>query len=572
MIPLNVLKKKIDSIDQKDYGAYQSLPGDYEFPDFRLIIEQIPKDPYAPPHTGIYRIVVRRDDDQIVPVSTENKIQEIASRDFLARCFYNAASKISKSGRGTGYSGTITINQPGQSVLERSCVVIDGETIEIRCFIGLPASGRKINAKVASEMIFEEVPIIINQSLFYKNIDYQLLEKHVQTAEDAALLREQLELKGLVTFIADQSILPRESGLSEKPLEVQASIPFHSPASMKVNIDFPHAGAVSGMGIPKGVTLIVGGGYHGKSTLLNAIERGIYNHIPGDGRERCISSPETVKIRAYSGRYINQTDISPFINNLPFNKDTTAFSTVNASGSTSQAAGIIEAIEIGAKVLLMDEDTCATNFMIRDQKMQQLIDKNDEPITTFIDRVRQLFTEKGISTILVLGGAGDYFDVADQIIQMNKYIPYDVTDRALEISRSSPVKRKNESPEMPFQITGRIPLADSIDPFNQYGKKGIYSTDIHQLNFGRHKIDLTDLEQLIELSQTKAIGFALEYAKRYITETSTLKEVVDRVIRDIEEKGLDIISQRISPNFASFRKFELAFTLNRLRSFKVLQK
>ncbi len=572
MIPLNVLKKKIDSIDQKDYGAYQSLPGDYEFPDFRLIIEQIPKDPYAPPHTGIYRIVVRRDDDQIVPVSTENKIQEIASRDFLARCFYNAASKISKSGRGTGYSGTITINQPGQSVLERSCVVIDGETIEIRCFIGLPASGRKINAKVASEMIFEEVPIIINQSLFYKNIDYQLLEKHVQTAEDAAFLREQLELKGLVTFIADQSILPRESGLSEKPLEVQASIPFHSPASMKVNIDFPHAGAVSGMGIPKGVTLIVGGGYHGKSTLLNAIERGIYNHIPGDGRERCISSPETVKIRAYSGRYINQTDISPFINNLPFNKDTTAFSTVNASGSTSQAAGIIEAIEIGAKVLLMDEDTCATNFMIRDQKMQQLIDKNDEPITTFIDRVRQLFTEKGISTILVLGGAGDYFDVADQIIQMNKYIPYDVTDRALEISRSSPVKRKNESPEMPFQITGRIPLADSIDPFNQYGKKGIYSTDIHQLNFGRHKIDLTDLEQLIELSQTKAIGFALEYAKRYITETSTLKEVVDRVIRDIEEKGLDIISQRISPNFASFRKFELAFTLNRLRSFKVLQK
>ena len=572
MVNVDILKRKLESIDGEDYGAYQSLLGEYDFTRYKLIVGQIPKDPYAPPHTGIYRIQVRRNDEQVINLNIDSKIKEIAFRDFLARCFYDACQRFSQGRRGTGYSGIITINQPGQSILERSCVIIDDTIIEVRCFLGLPATGRKITAQVAEDMLFNELPKIINFSLFKDNINRNALYRHIETAEDAEYLRNELNESGIVAFIADGSILPRESGSSDKPMNKESAVPFVSPESVRMAVKIPHAGLVSGMGIREGVTLIVGGGYHGKSTLLNTIESGIYNHIPGDGRELCVSLPQTVKVRAYSGRYIIKTDISPFIRNLPLRKDTTAFSTENASGSTSQAASIIEAIEVGATVLLMDEDTCAANFMIRDKEMQQLVDKDDEPITSYIDKVRQLYSEKKISTIFVLGGVGDYFDVSDQVVQMINYTLFDVTDKAHEISRTSPAKRTREDEGYPFHIKERIPLPESIDSCNEYGKKGMYASDIHRLTFGKNTIDMTDIEQLIELSQTNAIGYALDYARKYMDKKTSLKEVITRVMNDIEEHGLDIVSDRISGNFAWFRGNELAFAFNRMRGFDVMQR
>ena len=572
MLNFDILKRKLASINGQDYGAYQSLIGEYDFISFRLVIDQIPKDPYAPPHTGIYRVQVSRSDEKIINLKTESKIKEIAFRDYLTRRFYNATQKVSPRRRGTGYSGIITINPPEQAILDRSCVIITDALIEVRCFLGLPASGRKINSTLAQEMILEELPEIVSLSLFKENIDITELNKHIETAEDAEYLRNLLDSLGIVAFIANNTILPRDSGTSDKPLAKETAVPFTSPDSVKIELALPHAGKVTGMGIPKGVTLIVGGGYHGKSTLLQAIESGIYNHIPGDGRELCVSLPQTVKVRAYSGRYIVKTDISPFIRNLPFQKDTSAFSSDNASGSTSQAASIIEAIEVGARVLLMDEDTCATNFMIRDTKMQQLVQKDDEPITTFIDRVKQLYSEKHVSTILVLGGAGDYFDVADHVIQMITYKPFDVTQKAHEISTTSSTKRIIEDEGYPFYTKERIPLPESINVYNEYGKKGIYASEVHRLTFGKNNIDLTDVEQLIELSQTKAIGFALDYARKYMDNKSTLKEIITRVMNDIEKNGLDIISEKISGNLAWFRPFELAFAFNRMRGFNVIQR
>ncbi len=573
MLNDEVLRNKLKSIDGKDYGAYQSLRGEYDFSNgFRLVIHQIPKDPYAPPHTGIYRVQVSRNDERIVHFDVTSKIQGVAFRDFIARRFYRAGVAVSKGRRGTGFSGIITINPPGQVILDRNCVMINDEIIEVRCFLGLPASGRRINGKLAEEMLLKELPEIVDSALFKKNIDDGELHGHIETAEDAEFLRNKLEELGIVSFIADGSILPRQSGASAEPLREAAVVPFVSPESLKIDIQLPHGGVVSGMGIPKGVTLIVGGGYHGKSTLLNALELGCYNHIRGDGRERCVALPSTVKVRAYSGRSIVKTDISPFIGNLPFQEDTTEFSTENASGSTSQAASIMESIEAGATVLLMDEDTCATNFMIRDRKMQQLVNKEDEPITTFIDKVKQLYEEKGISTILVLGGVGDYFDVSDHVIRMIKYEPADVTDEAHEISRQFQEKRIAEKGSSSFQVKERIPIGESINPFNDYGKKGIYAREVHRLNFGKEIIDLTDLEQLVELSQTKALGYALDYARKYMDQKSSLKEVVDEVMKDIEAFGLDVLSARISGHFAEFRPLELAFALNRLRGFDVVQR
>ena len=572
MLTTNILKQKLTSIDSQDYASYQSLLGSYDFALFKLIIQQIPKDPYAPPHTGIYRIQVQRNDNRIINLKTGSKIQKIAFADFLARYFFDASQRISKGIRGTGYSGIITIDQPGQSILERNSVVITDEVIEVRCFLGLPADGRKIISEIAEQMLFSELPHIVNESLLNKNIDHKALYRHIEVAEDAEYLRNKLDSLGLIAFIANNSILPRESGTSDKPMSGKTAITFAAPDSLMQEINLPHAGRVKGMGIPRGVTLITGGGYHGKSTLLNTLEVGIYNHIPDDGREQCVSIAQTTKIRAYSGRYVVKTDISPFIKNLPFDKDTTSFSSENASGSTSQAANIIEAIEAGTEVLLMDEDTCATNFMIRDSKMQQLVHKEDEPITTFIDKVKQLYFKKNISTVLVLGGVGDYFDVSDQVIQMINYKPYDVTSKAHKIANMFPAKRKVEDEAYPFQIHERIPVSESINSRNAYGKFSIYAKEVHRLNFGKHVIDLTDLEQLMELSQTKALGYAIEYSKKYMDNKTPLHEIVHRVIKDIDENGIDVISDKISGHFAWFRGLELAFALNRLRGFDVIQK
>ncbi len=568
----NELLNKIDRLEGQDFGGYQSLIGRYDFPKFTLSIKQIPKDPYAPPHTGIYCIRVRRDDPDVINIPTDSAIRKTAFCDYLVRRFYNASAGSYGRRRGTGYSGIITINQPGQCILDRNAAIIDAQLIELRIFIGLPANGRTINATLAHKMIEQELPGVVASALFTDKFDPAELTGHIAVAEDADSLRNRLDEMGLVCFIAEGAVLPRAAGFTDEPVSRKEAVPFTAPDSLRVSIDLPNAGKVSGMGIPAGVTLIVGGGYHGKSTLLQAIASGIYNHIPGDGREYTVALPEAVKIRAFSGRYVTGVDISPFIRNLPLQKDTAEFSTENASGSTSQAAAIIEAIEMGGRLLLMDEDTCATNFMIRDAKMQRLVAKQDEPITAFIDRVRYLFEAYQISTILVLGGAGDYFAVADRVIQMKHYQPCDVTLKAHEIERDTPRNRTHEDIGYPFVKRMRIPLRTSIDPHNAYGKKAIYSTDKMRLNFGREVIDLSDVEQLMELSQTRALGAAIDYARKYADETTSVSEIAAQVIADIEAHGLDVLSDRINGNYACFRTFEFAAALNRLRSLKVTQR
>jgi predicted ABC-class ATPase len=566
-----VLKQKIYSIENKDYEVYQSLIGEYEFGTYQLLINQIPKDPYAPPHTGIYRIRLAMGEELMTGAVKKIRIRETAFRDFFARRFYTESSNISKSRRGTGYSGVITLDRPGQVILERSSVVIDKSIIEVRFFIGLPANGRRINAKLAEEMIFEELPEIVSKSLLTENLDEDELLKHIEAAEDAEILRALLSDLNLVAIIANGSVLPRESGASDRPLENSSVVPFVSPERLQVEIELPHAGVVKGMGIPKGVTLIVGGGFHGKSTLLKAIEQGIYNHVPGDGREFCVSDYNTVKVRSYSGRYVEKTDISTFISNLPYQKDTTDFSTSNASGSTSQAASIIEAVELGATILLMDEDTCATNFMVRDWKMQKLVVKEDEPITAFIDKVRQLYEEKGVSTIIVSGGVGDYFTVSDTIIQMKSYVPHDVTNKARKLADNVAGERAHENANKAIHFKERFPDPVSINPYNNYGKKSIYAKERERFVFGNETVDLSDIDQLIELSQTKALAFSLDYLKIYADGKTSLKQILDKVMGQLAEKGLDIIFPNISGHFAWFRSFELGFALNRLRSLRVKQ-
>jgi len=423
-------------------------------------------------------------------------------------------------------------------------------------------------------MFFDDIPRLVEASMLASAYDPRVVQRHVAAAEDQAALRSQLDGAGLVAFVADGAVLPRASGVSDRPMRGEHVIPFRSPPELAVELEAPNAGRVRGMGIPKGVTILVGGGYHGKSTLLAAISRGVYDHIPGDGRERVVTAPDAVKIRAEDGRRIEKVDISPFISNLPFGQDTRAFSTENASGSTSQAANIVEALEAGTSLLLMDEDTCATNFMVRDSRMQRLVPKAKEPITPFVDQVRNLYREHGVSSIIVMGGSSDYFEVADTVIAMDHYLPRVVTAEARRLVEELPSRRLEESGGSFGPLPARIPDPASIDPYRR-GKVKVRARELDTIQFGEETMELYALEQLVDQSQTRAIGDMLVYAVRkgYWDGRTSIRQAISRLFADVESNGLDVISPFYGQHpgdLARPRPQEVAAALNRLRTLVVL--
>ena len=557
------LRAKLLKLDNASYKAYKELRGRYEFDKFTLVIDRVQGDPFAAPSQ--VRVIVSQKVAKFPSQLYRNKSREVATRDYLARQFDRVAKGLSKS-RGTGKSGLIAIASLGQEILERTAVFINEEELEVRFIVGLPARGRRILGRQAVAMLCEDIPKIVTQ-LLYESLDAKVVQQQVETVEDADWLREQLLSRNLVAFVLNGAILPRRSGIDSRPL-VEA-IPFKSPADLEVEFDCPNRGVVMGMGIPAGITLIVGGGYHGKSTLLRAIELGIYNHVPGDGREYVVTNPSAAKIRAEDGRGIAGVDISPFINHLPQGRSTTEFSTANASGSTSQATNIIEALEAGTKLLLIDEDTSATNFTIRDRRMQALITKDKEPITPFIDKVEQLYRDYGVSSILVMGGSGDYFEVADLIIAMENYQPKNVTAKAKAIALQYATDRSAEGGVSFGNINQRIPLLDSIDSSRGNREVKLNTRDVDSITIGTDEIDLSAVEQLVDKGQLKAIAKALVYLKKYARQQLTLAEILNKLEENINKSGLDIITDFPQGDLAQFRSIELAAALNRLRSLQI---
>ena len=563
------LQKKITAISQKNYGAYKVLQGSYQFDNFTLFIDHVQSDPFAPPSR--MRVRVSQKWAGFPSRFYLARPAKVATEDFLTRCFGSVARGYSRK-KGMGKSGLIIIDRCGQEILERTAMVINDQFVEARFSVGLPARGRTILAREAEEILLNYIPGIVKQSMFYKIIDQKKLHRQAELVEDQTVLRNILHDLNLVAFVADGSLLPRESGISDLPLQGSGVVRFKAPPEYSVTLKLPHHGEITGMGVPRGITLIVGGGYHGKSTLLRAIERGVYNHVPEDGREYVITLPNAVKIRAEDGRSVAGVDISGFINNLPFGRDTSNFSTSNASGSTSQAANIIEALELGVPLLLLDEDTSATNFMIRDARMQQLVVKEKEPITPFIDMARDLLDNFNTSTILVVGGSGDYFEVADRVILMENYRPRDVTARARQISCASPSGRVREVQGQLRNVRQRIPLPDS---FRLESRDKVKARGIDDIQLGRQNIDLQYVEQLVDPGQTAALALIIKYAaQNYINGRATLASIVQAVMQDLEKEGLDIVSAfkgQHPGDYALPRKYEIAAAINRLRNLKVKQ-
>ncbi len=566
--PHTELRSLLHGLEGKSYKAFKAVRGHWNLPDFVMSVDHVQGDPFADPS----RVRVFLD-----PAFTglETRACRAGSRAtgtacLLARRFAQEARK-SAGVKGTGRSGEIRMEAPGQEVLDQTAVRVgeDG-SVEARFTVGLPASGRRILGKEAARLLLDVVPRVVRSSLRAQAFTPGEILLHAACNEDADALRETLDSRGLVAFVEDGAVLPRRSGVSQEPLAQGQVVPFESPPSMRVEVDLPNAGRISGMGIPEGVTLIVGGGYHGKSTLLKALERGVYNHRPGDGRERVVSHRAAVKIRAEDGRSVQGIDISPFIRNLPNGQDTRTFTTANASGSTSQAANIMEAVEAGARVLLVDEDTAATNFMIRDRRMQTLIPREMEPITPFVDRIRELYQALGVSSVLVLGGSGDYLEVADTVLAMKEYRPRDVTREAREVAAFLPTGRVREIGEPLGPLRPRAPHPSSLDPRRGRREESLKVRGTHELTLGLEDLDLSSVEQIVSWAQLNAVGQGLLLAWRDLMDGSrSLPEILHLVEERIAAEGLDILDPRKVGNLAAFRRFELAAALNRIRTLQV---
>lgn len=571
------LKRTLASIDGRGYASYKKITGTYDLGDFSLSIDRAQVDPFAPP--SLMRIIVDRDVADLPADLLSDRHGRVAAADFLAREFADQIDAQAPRASGTGNTGVVTIGRIGQQVLERTHVIITDEQIEARIAVGLPASGRKVRGHQAAQLLTDLLPRIADEALLHRNLNAEALREHVTLYRDQEYLRGELSARQLVAFIGAGAILPRRSGDSDLPLE-NNPIPFISPESLRVEFELPSGRHVEGMGVPEGITVIIGGGYHGKSTLLRAIERGVYPHIAGDGREWVITRPEAASIRAEDGRAVAGVDISPFISGLPSGANTQRFSSTNASGSTSQAANLVEAVEAGASSLLIDEDTSATNFMIRDDRMRRLIPAAREPITPFVDRIRPLYAERGVSTVLVAGGSGAFFDVADYVIALDSYVPQDVTDQAREIAETagsvpdqqagaeqagSGQVQSQQGSSFFAQAANRVPNPNSLQP--RAKTKPAKARGIAAIQYGKETIDVAAVAQLVDPAQTEATAHALDRLAQAADGRRSLSSLVQDLDERVEEDGLDVLSpHRGHPgHLARPRPLELHAALNRYR-------
>ena len=617
------LKRLLTSIDHKSYPAYKDVRGAYDFNTYTLSIDHVQGDPFASPSK--VSVQVRHAKAGFPAELFDTPWKKTALEDYLLRCFSREIGRLSFKAKGSGKSGLIATSRPGQEVLSRTACEIGRNEITARFEVGFPAFGRTINSGELIRIFFDFLPGCVENVFFYRRQNTAEIKKRITLADDQQFIRNELKRLDLVSFVADGSILPRETGVSDRPMK--GSVAFHSPDSLRITLNLPGHGPISGMAIHRGITLIVGGGYHGKSTLLKALESGVYNHIPGDGREYVITDETAVKLRAEDGRSINHVDISLFIRDLPNKKDTTCFSTADASGSTSQAAAVIESIEAGTRAFLIDEDTSATNFMLRDDLMQRIVSRDKEPITPFIERARDLYKQAGISTVLVAGSSGAYFFIADTIIQMDAYRPFDITEmvkNACEQEASKPAiqapgfKLPTAGRKLAAGGTGRAVGAMALDfgdsraeaggesqeegensgRSGRFGNRGGSASDAgrfergrggrreadrnsdrntrikvrvhdkHSFQVAKEPVDLRFVEQLADSEQTAALAQMLRYClEKGLLERCTVQETVATLLKAYEADGLSVFSDAsyAAMGLAMPRVQEIYACLNRFR-------
>ena len=558
------LHSQLRSLDGKGYKAYKILQGtSWNFGPVRLKFEHVQGDPYAAPSR--LSATIARQDSGYPDEAASTPLRRRAMEDFILRRFWQAKCAVTDRMAGSGKSGEIGALRPGQKMLQRSAVGVDEASVGLIFFAGLPGDGRRILGRECARLFQNDIPHILLHTLTTESLDPGALRAHWQTLEDHAALSATLHERGWVGFVANGSRLPRRAGNSDLPM-AEGAVPFTAPPDLTASVTLPHAGEVEGMPVPQGVTLLVGGGFHGKSTLLKALQDAVYPHIPGDGRERVAVDPTAVKIRAEDGRFAHSVDISPFLDTLPGVESTGSFTTPNASGSTSQAVNIVQALEARCQTLLLDEDTCATNFMVRDARMQALIEKAGEPITPFVDRVRELYDRFGVSTVLVMGGCGDYFDPADTVIAMERFQPALVTQQAKAVAARLPTGRVRESSRpFPEKAPGRVfPQGLSF----RRGKRevNIRVFGLETLVLGTNEVETRFIEQFVETGQLEACGWLLTALRQWLEdEPGSTVDGAACLLEKMKEQGLSIFQGYNSGLLSLPRLQDVMAVLNRIR-------
>lgn len=554
------LQNQLKAINHKPYGMYKQLAGGYDFRSYALWIDHVQGDPFAAPSRVRIEVADKKHGFDRSLWDTYEK--RIALEDLILRRFSRALRENEERRMGSGKSGNLTTCRTGQEMLERIAVTISERGLEGRFEVGFPARGRTILADELVTILFEILPKVAEQTFFAARYRSEQLQKRMELAVNQKAIRDQLTQKGLAAFVANGSVLPRESGISSRPMK--DAVPFRSPKELEVTMTIPYGEKITGMGIPEGITVITGGGYHGKSTLLKALEAGVYHHIEGDGREYVITREDAVKLRAEDGRSVRDCDISPFIRHLPNQADTTHFSTDNASGSTSQAANVTEAAEAESRLFLIDEDTTATNFMIRDGLMAQLVTDDEEPITPFIRKIRSLYEDHGISTIIVAGSCGDYLAEADVVLRMDHYRVKDVTVRARElVAANGCVIPRETFPSLTFHTSWKLRIPS--DKYNDYKIK-INGTDGVSIN--HESIDVRYLEQITDSGQCITLGLMIrELLMSDACRKLNKRQAVAAVFEKVRKGGLAAITPKgySCGHPVMVRPQELYACLNRLR-------
>lgn len=603
---LNELTSHLHAIDGRSYAAYKAIVGRYRSPlGWVLYIDRIQPDPYAPP-TAI-RVVLplaltgadarltgftpRLTGADTRPTGTNEPLTEanetltganshltasptraVALRDYLARTLRELlkgqAISIAPAGQEILERSSVNLHETWQDDFSTPAFSAPGPYLELRLRWSLPAFGREIAGRQAARNLnLDLARAVAGLDLRESELGAEAW-KHCQVAEDHAALQEILVERGWVAFLADGANLARRSGVSQLPLE--GGVPLTAPETLAQTVQLPHAGVVRGTAIPAGVTVIAGGGYHGKSTLLNAIARGIYPHIPGDGRELVATVPETMAVRAADGRAVTGVDLRPFISHLPgHDADPAQFTTANASGSTSQAASIMESLELWGQsaqaALLLDEDTCATNLLIRDQRMRALVSSEREPITPLVDRIRALHRERGISTLIVMGGSGDYLDVADQVLIMDSYRLVDATAQARQVCDSQP-RMDTSLPDFPLPAQ-RLPQRPEA---KRRGPSRTRALGTQRLVLDRHEVDVADVSGLVDEGQALAVAWALRaLLERHFDGRTSLSQALAQVAKRLDDVGLDALGEAHPAFLVRPRLVDVGAAVNRLRSLQV---
>lgn len=566
MLPSDRLRDKLVTMNNKHVQVYQELVGAYRFERFVLSVDVVPPDPLVAPAQAGVRI--DQAEAQVPRALWERLPARVAAQDFLARAVDEAIRRHVRT-RWSGRVPPLAIMAGGQEVLPRSSCLIAEDFVEVRLAVGLPAENRKVPAKTVQALLLEELPAVVNAGLVWTNLDGEAGRRHVAAVEDYLAIRDALATHGLVAFLADGALVARESGPSDGPMRGRG-VALQAPDDLAVTLTLPHAGAVRGLGIPQGVTLIVGGSFQGKSALLRALGRAVYPHIPGDGRERVATVSDAVTIRAEPGRRIEQVDVSGFVREIPSRSDMAALSLEHATGPVSMAAAIAEALEVGTRLLIVDEDDAAVAFLARDAVLQGLVPKTREPVARLLDVVRALWEVHGVSSVIATGGLGDYVDVADTVIVLEGYQPISATARARSLIAGRADRRVHEGNALP-RPGPRCPQPRSFAGLRSR-RAWAETRGRSLLTIGRETVDWGALAQMVDACQARAAGDAILYAleKGYIDGCTTITEALDRVFADIAASGLTVLSLHPGQpaDYALPRPHEVAAIMNRMRSFQ----